>query len=77
MEFHLFLHSHKGEFLSESPCVENGVSQLVSVILVVSNEEDLTVLDELESTSEVCLAFFLDVDIVSSSKIEVEISLLN
>lgn len=76
MELYLFLDGHKGEFLSQSPCVENGMSQLVSIIFVVSNEEYLTVLDKLESTSEVCLAFFLDVDVISSSKIEIKISLL-
>ena len=44
VEFNLFLHSHKGELLCKSPSVEDGMSQLIGVIFVVSNEEYLTIL---------------------------------
>lgn len=53
------------------------MSQLISVILVVSNEQHYTILSELNFTLEVGLTLLLNIDVVSRAKVEVIVSLLN
>jgi hypothetical protein len=53
------------------------MSQLISIIFVITDEEYFSILDQLNLTSEVGLTNLLNIYVVSRTEIEVEIGGLN